>query len=72
MKTGIKSDSLIKSCVQFFEKRVILEAKKVLYDESGYDERCIRQVKEEDNVIDIGRLVTRCAKNRKILPKFAI
>ena len=28
MKTGVKSDSLIKSCVQFFEKDAILEAKK--------------------------------------------
>jgi len=45
MESGVKSDSLIKSCVHFFGNDVILEAKKVVYDESGYDERCIQHVK---------------------------
>ena len=44
----------------------------MLYDKSGYDERCVRHVKEEDNVIDIEKMLTRCAKDRKILPKFVI
>ena len=47
METGVKSDSLIKLCIQFFEKDEILEAKKVLYDGSGYGEQCVQHVKEE-------------------------
>jgi hypothetical protein len=72
MQTGIKSDSLVQSCGQFFEKEAILEAKKILFELAAYKERCVKHVKEEDNVVDIGKMLQRCAKDRKSLAKYVI
>ena len=70
MQTEIKSDSLIRSCVQFFEKEAILEAKKILF---ALLRRTMRKACERRRQCGTHwENAARCAKDRKSLPKFAI
>jgi len=72
MKVGVKWDKLVKSCGECFNPDDIIIAKKTLYDEVVPDERCIKHVNDEDNVMDIGKLLHKSSKEKQQLPMFLI
>jgi len=72
MKVGVTFDKIVKSCCEFFSHDDIIVAKKTLHEEVVPDERSIKHVNDEDNVMYIGKSLHKCSKEKQQLPKFLI
>jgi len=72
MKVGGKFDKIVKLCCEFFIQDDINVAKKTLYEEVVPEERYIEHVNDEDDVMDIGKLLHEYSKENQQLPKFLI
>ena len=62
----------MESCCEFFSHDDIIVPKKTLYEEVVHDERCIKHLNDEYNVMDIGTLLYKCSKAKQQLLKFLI
>ena len=64
MYTGVKTDKFVKISVEFLPKETIIEEKKLLYEVSGCNDRCVKFLNDEDNIMDIAKIFHKCSKEK--------
>ena len=75
MQTGNKIEQIVKRAVEFFSHTDILNAKEKLISigsELGYDYVFRKTANDNDNIIEMAKILSQCAKDNKSLPQFVI
>ena len=69
---GIKLECIVKACVAFYTHEDFIKAKRILHTELNITNRLVTYSKDEDNIIEICKILVSAAKNNVSMPKFVI
>ena len=72
LSDGIKMESIIRSAVGYYDHETIIVAKRILHTELNEPNRVVIHAEDEDNILEMSKILVNAAKQKVNIPKFVI